>query len=97
LGNALQILKDIPSESIQCCITSPPYYAMRVYDTPPSIWEGALNCEHNWVEGASGHSCEKCGGWLGQLGLEPTPEMYIQHLCQIFNEVYRVLKKDGVF
>jgi len=30
-----------------------------------------------------------------QLGLEPTPEMFIEHLTQIFNEVKRVLKKEG--
>jgi len=35
-------------------------------------------------------------GWKGQLGLEPTPEMYIEHIVQIFREVKRVLRKDGV-
>lgn len=43
----------------------------------------------------SGQFCLKCGAWLGQLGLEPTPELYIQHLCSIFNEVWRVLKPTG--
>jgi DNA modification methylase len=42
-------------------------------------------------------SCGKCGAWLGCLGLEPTPEMYVQHLVEIFREVKRVLKKDGTF
>jgi len=31
----------------------------------------------------------------GQLGLEPTPELYIQHLCDIFDETWRVLKDSG--
>lgn len=35
-------------------------------------------------------------GWKGQLGLEPTPELYIAHLIQIFREVKRVLRKDCV-
>jgi len=39
--------------------------------------------------------CQKCGAWKGQLGLEPTPEMYIEHLTKIFNEVKRVLRKRG--
>jgi len=39
--------------------------------------------------------CQKCGAWKGQLGLEPTPEMYIKHLTEIFNEAKRVLKKEG--
>src|SRR3972149_8112523 len=41
--------------------------------------------------------CLKCGAWLGQLGLEPSFEMYITNLCTIFNQVERVLKKEGSF
>ena len=40
-------------------------------------------------------SCVKCGAWKGSLGLEPTPEMFIKHLCDIFDEVNRVLKPEG--
>ncbi len=32
------------------------------------------------------------GDWHGQLGLEPTPELYIEHLRMVFAEVIRVLK-----
>lgn len=39
--------------------------------------------------------CLKCDAWKGQLGLEPTPEFYIEHLTEIFNEMKRVLKKTG--
>ena len=39
--------------------------------------------------------CLKCGAWRGQLGSEPTPELYIQHLVEIFREVRRVLRPDG--
>lgn len=42
-----------------------------------------------------GNICPKCQAWKGQLGLEPTSEMYIEHLTTIFNEVKRVLKKEG--
>ena len=35
-------------------------------------------------------------GWTGGLGLEPTPEMFIDHMVQIFQEVKRVLRDDGV-
>lgn len=34
-------------------------------------------------------------GWKGQHGLEPTPELYIEHEVLIFREVWRVLRKDG--
>jgi site-specific DNA-methyltransferase (adenine-specific) len=39
--------------------------------------------------------CSVCNAWKGELGLEPTFELYIKHLIQIFNEVKRVLKKTG--
>ena len=34
-------------------------------------------------------------GWKGSLGLEPDPNLYIQHIVQVFREVKRVLRKDG--
>lgn len=39
--------------------------------------------------------CKRCGAWKGQLGLEPSPFEYIQHLIQIFDEVNRTLKPTG--
>jgi len=42
-----------------------------------------------------GQFCQICGAWRGSLGLEPTFELYIKHLCDIFDEVKRVLRKDG--
>jgi DNA modification methylase len=36
-----------------------------------------------------------CSAWRGVLGLEPTPELYVQHLVEIFREVRRVLRADG--
>jgi len=39
--------------------------------------------------------CKKCEAWRGQLGLEPTFDLYIKHLCDIFDEVKRVLKSTG--
>lgn len=35
-------------------------------------------------------------GWKGNLGNEPMPELYISHLVEIFREVRRVLRSDGV-
>lgn len=34
-------------------------------------------------------------GWVGHLGLEPTPEAYVQHLLEVFREVRRVLHPEG--
>lgn len=39
--------------------------------------------------------CNKCGAWMGELGLEPTFGLYIKHLINIFDKIWRVLKKEG--
>ena len=117
-------LKQIPNESVDCVVTSPPYWALRDYgEGTESIWDGNENCKHEWGENilASGYRsndsgagelnknnvgssnrdkrplsnfCSKCGAWKGQLGLEPTFDLYIKHLIQIFREVKRVLRSD---
>jgi len=52
---------------------------------------GALKTDWKTKDGF----CNKCGAWKGQLGLEPTFDLYIKHLCDIFDEVKRVLRDDG--
>jgi site-specific DNA-methyltransferase (cytosine-N4-specific) len=37
-----------------------------------------------------------CGAWRGELGLEPTPALFVAHLVDIFREVKRVLRNDGL-
>lgn len=64
-GDALEVLKTLPDESVDCCITSPPYYGLRDY------------------------------GVGSQIGLEKTPEEYVQKLVQLFRDVKRILKKEG--
>jgi DNA modification methylase len=39
--------------------------------------------------------CQRCGAWLGHLGLEPTPELYVDHLVSVFRLVRRALKPCG--
>jgi DNA modification methylase len=56
----------LPDESVQCVVTSPPYWGLRDYGTP------------------------------GQLGLCKTPEEYVANMTDVFREVRRVLKDDGV-
>jgi len=44
-GDALEKLKELPDESVNCIITSPPYWALRDYGT--ASWDGGdVNCEH---------------------------------------------------
>ena len=61
--------EDIPlrDRTVQCMVTSPPYFQLRDY---------------------------QCGA--RQIGLESTPEAYIAALVEVFREVRRVLRHDGV-
>lgn len=36
-GDSLHVLKSLPSESVQCCVTSPPYWGLRDYGTEGQI------------------------------------------------------------
>lgn len=47
------------------------------------------------ISQTGGKFCLFCDAWKGQLGLEPTPSLYIQNLVEIFTEVMRVLKPYG--
>lgn len=64
-GDVIEKLKEIESGTVHCCLTSPPYWALRDY------------------------------GCDGQLGLEETPEEYIESMVGVFREVKRVLRDDG--
>ena len=44
-----------------------------------------------------GNFCIKCGAWRGSLGLEPHPQLFIDHLVGICCEIKRVLKPTGIF
>jgi site-specific DNA-methyltransferase (cytosine-N4-specific) len=43
------------------------------------------------------HTCGKCGATRqdSQLGLEPTPEAYVESMVAVFREVRRVLRSEG--
>ena len=116
-GSVFDRLKDIEDESIQCVVTSPPYWGLRDYGT--AEWEGGdSDCNHfrdNHVSNSctTGHStsqksggvsdsiykkvCKKCGAIRKdkQLGLEETPEEFVDNLVKMFREVKRVLREDG--
>ena len=56
---------------------------------------GGMAIRASQVQSSQGQFCRLCGCWRGSLGLEPTPELYIEHLVGIFREVERVLRDDG--
>tara|TARA_R110001583_G_scaffold191686_1_gene357320 strand:- start:93 stop:947 length:855 start_codon:yes stop_codon:yes gene_type:complete len=65
-GNCIETLQKLDDESINTCITSPPYWGLRNYNDE-----------------------EK------QLGMEDTPEEFVDNLVKVFREVKRVLRDDG--
>lgn len=95
-GDAYDLMADLPAESIDLLITSPPYWGLRSYGQ-----------EHNeeilkeWLaEDASRMQTDvppyewyrKHGG---VLGLEPLPEWYIGHLVEIFQRGAGAIKPRG--
>ena len=121
-GDCLEVLRQMPSESVDCVVTSPPYWGLRFYgESTVKVWDGDPSCEHEWGEehikkqsggvgkttvgnysddrihyvSSSSSYCVKCGAWKGSLGLEPTFQLYLDHLLLIFDEVKRVLKRSG--
>ena len=45
-GNVLTVLKSLQKDSIDCVVTSPPYYGLRSYGTEPQIWGGKEDCQY---------------------------------------------------
>ncbi len=39
--------------------------------------------------------CTKCGAWRGSLGLEPNFNLYVKHLCDIFDLIKPKIKQTG--
>jgi len=94
-GDCLEVMKEMPDECIDMCLTSIPYWGLRDYGIE-QILGGDDDCRHDWTTQATRSKfCSKCRAWKGQLGLEPTPELYIEHMTAIFSEVKRVLRKEG--
>lgn len=95
IGNCLEVMRGMDVESIDCIVTSPPYWSLRDYGSEPAIWATDENkdCTHQWMPESA--YCTKCRAWKGQLGLEPSLEEYISHLLMVFDEAHRVLKPSG--
>lgn len=90
--DALSGLKLLDNDSVDCVVTSPPYWRLRDYGLEPVLFGGNADCTH--VVDKYNY-CRKCGGWLGELGHEPTRDEFIAHLLEIFDECRRVLKPAG--
>jgi DNA modification methylase len=55
MGDCRDVLKTLPDASVNCCVTSPPYWGLRDYGT--ARWEGGdPGCEHLERVGGTGRS-----------------------------------------
>ena len=132
-GDCRDVLRTLPAASVQCCVTSPPYWGLRDYGVEATVWGGDTECDHEWGDliqvNATNHTdkrrwnhtrkgrdeeqpiekrvawlrtkvpqgkfCQHCGAWAGALGLEPNPDLFVDHIVEVFREVRRVLRPDG--
>jgi DNA modification methylase len=131
-GDALTLLRSLKPASVQTCVTSPPYWGLRDYGIPGTVWGGDPHHSHEWGDTIERHATnhtdkrrwnharngrgeeqpiEKrpggkrqhikqgsfctCGAWFGALGLEPSVDLYVAHVVELFREVRRVLKNDA--
>jgi site-specific DNA-methyltransferase (cytosine-N4-specific) len=93
-GDSYDLLSQLPAESLDLVITSPPYWGHRSYGQ-----------DHNWeickLWRGLGHGDEESPPyeWYRQqggiLGLEPTPDWFIHHLVEIFERAKGALKAQG--
>ena len=65
VGDNIFHLTNIPDNSVDMCVTSPPYYNLRDYKNS------------------------------GQIGAENTVKDFVENLCKVFDEIYRILKPTG--
>ena len=65
IGDCYDTLDQLDDESIDTCVTSPPYFSLRDY------------------------------GKDAQIGLEETPEEYVENLVRVFRKVRQKLKPEG--
>ncbi len=110
VGDVRERLRELPAGSAQTCVTSPPYWGLRDYGTAQWAG-GDPSCLHRVAATGSTQNkgnnnregspfigvCGLCGASRvdNQIGLEPSPDAYVQALVAVFREVKRVLRDDG--
>ena len=62
-GDCRATLVTLEAESVNCIVTSPPYWGLRKYSgEQDTVWGGLAGCEHTWMEQAPksrGHPGDK--------------------------------------
>ena len=102
-GDAGHVLSTLPESSVDCLVTSPPYFGLRDYGT--GGWKrGRRGCPHAAAPSVAAarrtgtpRTCPDCGAvWVDhQHGLEPSLADYIDRMVAVFREARRVLRPTG--
>src|SRR5437868_171062 len=96
VGDAYDLMRQLPPRSVNCVLTSPPYWGHRTYG---QVHRRSVLGE--WLE--SGGARERPPGyeWYrahgGVLGLEPFPDWYVAHLAEILDPLRTALTDEGSF
>ncbi|MGI5215115.1 DNA-methyltransferase [Plantactinospora sp. CA-290183] len=98
LGDAREVLAEMPDASVDCIVTSPPFWGLRDYRT--GAWHGGdPACPHllHDPRRTDGAVCTACRArWLDpQYGLEATLDDYLDHLTAVFDQAMRILAPTG--
>ncbi|MGD0791063.1 MAG: site-specific DNA-methyltransferase [Terriglobales bacterium] len=93
-GDAFDLFRQVPPDTVDLVITSPPYWGHREYGLGhnwkffnhiPSVRRiGPVSPGYEWYRGNG-----------GVLGLEPYPEWYITHLAEVLDKAALCLKRGG--
>lgn len=88
-GNALTVLAEMPDQSVQTTVTSPPYLGLRDYGVPPADWPAVEYSPMRSLPPVQVPAMTCC------LGNEGDPFAYVGHLLLVLRQVARVLRRDG--
>lgn len=89
-GNVIDVLKKLPSKSVQCCITSPPYWALRDYGVDHQLGSEAVPDCKQLIE-VSPETFRK--GNCAEL--DWANGCHVCRMVLVFREVRRVLRDDA--
>ena len=101
VGDAYDLVERLPERSVDCVVTSPPYWGLRSYghehdETLLERWQEAqpqkANRQRLRTRGP-GYDWYRTNG--GVLGLEPYPDWFVSHLVEIFDRLQPALKLSG--
>lgn len=100
VGDAFDLVERLPVHSVDCVVTSPPYWGLRSYghehnenllarwhQAHPHLTRQQLRTLH------PGYAWYRENG--GALGLEPYPDWFVAHLVEIFERLRPALKQSG--